>query len=439
MRRAGRLAIVMVAIIGGFVVAMTAAYSIPQDRIIANAKRSLPILEHEVASHTPFVDDASYRLAVGTDAIMIDIAIARAGDSPIIAALAGYKGPASGGVPALAMTLAGEKDQSNPYAYYWHGNQVFLRPALALVDYGELRYVNLLLFSALAVAAAIGAAGVAGRPVALALVASLVLTGFFIVPLSLHFSSMAYLMLVSVIIVCRLVRSGHLGHYDLEVFLAIGAATAFFDMMTTPLLTLGMPLVLVLVAGDLPEGGIPRRIWVAARLALVWGVGYAVAWSAKWLIGTLALRRPVLSAAIDQVAFRVGTGRGTPVALEALRRNILNVMPLVRADSMTAGAIFLLLALLVVVALIWAMVKFPVRGMAARRAWPLLATAALPYVWFIAVSNHSWYHHWFTYRIQAVTIFALLSFAVASIDWPSVRLGLPLRTRSRVDRQSGDS
>ncbi len=34
--------------------------------------------------------------------------------------------------------------QPSPYAYYWHGHQVLLRPALVSMTYGEIRYPNLM-------------------------------------------------------------------------------------------------------------------------------------------------------------------------------------------------------------------------------------------------------------------------------------------------------
>lgn len=37
----------------------------------------------------------------------------------------------------------------------------------------------------------------------------------------------------------------------------------------------------------------------------------------------------------------------------------------------------------------------------------LLALSLVPYVWYLAVSNHSWVHYWFTWRNQAVTVLCL--------------------------------
>ena len=44
--------------------------------------------------------------------------------------------------------------------------------------------------------------------------------------------------------------------------------------------------------------------------------------------------------------------------------------------------------------------------------WPgLLLLAALPLLWYKLMGNHSYVHHWFTYREMAVSVFALLCMA----------------------------
>ncbi len=39
-----------------------------------------------------------------------------------------------------------------------------------------------------------------------------------------------------------------------------------------------------------------------------------------------------------------------------------------------------------------------------------------PILWYIVLANHSYMHFWFTYRSLGVTVFAVLSFMMYSID-----------------------
>ena len=44
-----------------------------------------------------------------------------------------------------------------------------------------------------------------------------------------------------------------------------------------------------------------------------------------------------------------------------------------------------------------------------QRIIPLLFVALFPYIWFFVFANHSQLHYFYTYRIQAVTLFALFA------------------------------
>ena len=47
---------------------------------------------------------------------------------------------------------------------------------------------------------------------------------------------------------------------------------------------------------------------------------------------------------------------------------------------------------------------------------PLLCISIVPYIWYIAFAGHSSIHCWFTYKIQAMSIFAILSAMFYTID-----------------------
>jgi hypothetical protein len=47
---------------------------------------------------------------------------------------------------------------------------------------------------------------------------------------------------------------------------------------------------------------------------------------------------------------------------------------------------------------------------------PLLAVGTLPYLWYLVIRTHSAQHFWFTYRVQAITLFALSAFLLTCTD-----------------------
>ena len=51
------------------------------------------------------------------------------------------------------------------------------------------------------------------------------------------------------------------------------------------------------------------------------------------------------------------------------------------------------------------------------KVWlPLIGIAIVPYIWYLAFAGHSSIHSWFTNKIQAMSIFAILSGMFYMID-----------------------
>ena len=96
--------------------------------------------------------------------------------------------------------------------------------------------------------------------------------------------------------------------------------------------------------------------------------------------------------------------------LDTLRRNIGCLLPFDFGIFPAIGVIMLLLVLLAV-------------GLRKRKLviqkpsaniWIYLVIGLIPYIRFIIIRHHSWYHYFFTYRAQAATVMALC-FAIAEV------------------------
>ena len=123
----------------------------------------------------------------------------------------------------------------------------------------------------------------------------------------------------------------------------------------------------------------------------LWGTGYGLTFASKWALGSWILKTNVLQDAADQVAYRMASSDFT--RWDAVTQNF-SMLPL----SMLLTVLILLCILMVL--------RFRAQG--GTKALLLLMTALLPYVWYLLVANHSYLHAWFTYRLQAVSIAALL-------------------------------
>lgn len=438
--RAVRLVTIYLVAIVAFVLALTAVYALPQGRILEHVRDSVPLLKSEGLDFQPLLDKApGYKLDNFTDALMLDTSIVTTDRGPLYAAMGAFNGGASdekSPILALSQTVAGNRQILKPYAYYWHGYQVLLRPALLLVTYSDIRYLNILLLGTLllVVGAALRRAG--DDLLAGAFLLSLVLAGLYVVPLSMQFSSVVYVTLLATLVVVAFDSSGSLPRRDVELFFVVGMLTSFVDLLTAPLLTLGMPLAVVLILFGRREQGrdVLRSVARAALLSLAWAVGYATSWVTKWFVGSAVLHTNVAGLAESELLYRMGTHEPSSRVMEALAANVLKLFPMVPGETLLgpglahnwlASPYVVILPVLVLTAL-WLLLFNRKPAAEIVRVLPVLSVVPLPYLWIAIASNHSAIHASFTYRIQAMVVFAVTYALLASVDFGRVqrRLGL---------------
>ena len=194
-----------------------------------------------------------------------------------------------------------------------------------------------------------------------------------------------------------------------RLFFVIGSLTCFFDLLTAPMLTLGLMLVVqaALVREDVEQQPAQtlKGWWLTLRSSLLWVAGYAATWACKWIIATLLTSENVLADGIKNVGSRSDVlddyGRW-----DAVMANF-DMLPWQ----------FIILAMLLLVVLV--AVSFRAQGW--RKAVQLLPIALLPWIWYFFAANHSYLHNWFTFRAQAVSIAALLLAMMQFVDWSKLK------------------
>jgi len=435
-KRGLRLLALFVMLVVTFTAALTAVFALPGDSVLANVRESIPRLEDEGAYPRPFIDHAAFQLDNFTDSLMLDVALGEPSENPFVASMAMFRGVlppgATNGDPVqlLKDSSAGTRPFPEAYARYWHGYQVVLRPALTMFTYQEVRYLNMLLLGSLSAGLIVLLWDRVSRGAAVALTAALLLGGFFVVPLSLQYSGATYIALLGSLALVLLPDIATTRRSDLELFLALGALTAFIDLLTAPLLALGLPLGVALAvrARRIPEAGARDDLVFSARVAVAWSVGYAGAWASKWVIGSIVVGQEVLAGAAGEAMLWSGATAQNSVVIEALKVNFMNMVPLVTFDPALTGVAryvfvgpFGWAALAVLVATTVLLVRFHRPRRQVVRAAVILLLVPIPYVWLALLSTHSKLHFAFTYRAQAIAVFALVYFVAASVDWARVR------------------
>lgn len=80
-------------------------------------------------------------------------------------------------------------------------------------------------------------------------------------------------------------------------FVVVGAMTSYLDLLTFPLISLGIPLVLWLTLND--SQSIWKNICRIFLLSLSWAIGYVGMWVLKWGIGSIIIGENVVQNALS--------------------------------------------------------------------------------------------------------------------------------------------
>ena len=276
------------------------------------------------------------------------------------------------------------------YGRYWHGYQITLRPLLMVTDYRGIIRINIIVMIILFVL--VEYLCYRKLPLVYA-IALLLIFGLFYIPagpICLQFSTCFIISLIALIILLISPQIIDNKLYGSLFFFVVGAVTSCFDLLTTPLITLGIPL---LVYTGLKRENSVKRIIV---LSILWGGGYVLFWSAKWILASSFTEYNIISDAFDALQFRA-IGEIQDENMTRFRNRML--------------FIFIIFIFFGAVAFLYISKmkgsKFPIFEIIKKNMY-LVVIAYYPLVWFVLFSNHSFHHIWFTYRSWSVTFFALI-------------------------------
>ncbi len=388
-----------------FTLLMLGAYSIPSSLIIDNVSASAQQLMQE-GQGAHIVSGRLGRLDNYTDATMLNLAISGDAQHPLRSAMLNpYYDLDDEDIPKSVYTnrvAHGQTDGLNLcyYGRYWQGYLVTLKPMLIIFTLHGLRILNCILMSLLCLATLWLIWQRIGKVEALLFLLSLLIFYFPVVPFALQYSTCFYLMFLGMLAVMLYPRLTDSSRSLVLTFFVIGGVTSFFDFLTTPQLTLGMPLLVCILARPKHE---VRKVIMAS---VAWAVGYALLWASKWVVGYSLTDFNLLADASQQLGVRTSqVYYGIDLTIPKMLQFIIY------GDEHTftwrRPVFFLILCIIYL---------FLQKGIKVQRQWYwLLLVAMIVPVWFLLIREHSIEHLWFTLRSFLVTIFALLLWAYYTI------------------------
>lgn len=186
------------------------------------------------------------------------------------------------------------------YARYWHGHSVYMRPLSVFFNILQIRYLLMAAFYGLVLLTLYNSYRRFGLRVAIPLAVGFLMIYPNTVSTCLQ---LAAIFLVTMIFSNIIIRT-----YDAKperigrIIFLCGSVANFFDLLTIPLLSFGMPLIFVLLMN---KDAIKDQFLLMVRLGIAWVLGYGGTWAAKWVIGTVVLHRSVIADALNTVAYRI--------------------------------------------------------------------------------------------------------------------------------------
>lgn len=400
-RHTTRALVLLVAGISVGYVLLLFVYLLPTEPMRAHLAEAAVVLSGEREYHRVIPGVVSTQLDNYTDSWMMGNAVYDSPRPVYERALTCTSADFGGGpLDGLVRYLGAEKGYREvDYTRYWHGYLVLLKPFFLLFDYADLRVFNVIV-QLLLVFLIFRAFSKAGYELeAWGYVLSVLFMMPVVIPLSIQFSVIFYLTNFSVLVLLKaydwiVEQNGLLLYFQL-----IGMCASYFDLLTYPTASLGVPLVCILLLGA------DRDSWTKVKnvvsLSVSWGFGYGAMWAGKWILSTLVLRDNVMANALSQILLRAShTQNGERLTvLDTWLRNV---------EFYFEKPYLILIALCL--AAVFAGI-FRSRGQLADvciDSIPFLLVAVMPFVWYALAGQHSYEHHWFTFRGLVTTVFACM-------------------------------
>ena len=373
---------------------LSLVYCIPTTEIEKHVKSSaIEIIEKE-GLYPEITHVATSYLDNWTDSIMLASAAHPNQNSPVVEAMRVPRYVASE-FPDESLVIwakTGEYTYEDHYPQYWHGYLLFLKPLLALTDYRGVRILNGICQTALTLTIAWMLWKKNRKEIILPWLISVAMLMPLAMAKCMQFSSCYYVFsLSSLAVLCRRKQE------DLFfIFLWTGIAVAFFDFLTYPISTFGIPAVFYLI--DSTEEKWKTKMKNLLLLFVIWAAGYGLMWGGKILFGGMIGGLNSLQETGNHVGhwfdgerwfsigyvfyFNVRDFIYTPVSFFAFGFALVLVYLILRKkalnEKMLTGCI------------------------------PYLVLAALPFLWYLFLFNPSGIHHFFTNKACVVCAFSML-------------------------------
>lgn len=184
------------------------------------------------------------------------------------------------------------------------------------------------------------------------------------------------------------------------LFLLIGMVTSYFDFLTYPFVSLGIPLVVFLAYLDYEK--LVKRFFYIILCSAQWCIGYVGMWAGKWILGSILVPESgSLTAATRSILYR-----GSNMSSDGQTRLTVFNVTLENLYVYLKWPVMILIGTTIIY-LLWKGIKN--KKSAKDRlllVTPYLLICIYPCIWYMIAKNHSYEHSFMAYRELSIATFA---------------------------------
>lgn len=318
------------------------------------------------------------------------------------------------------------KEPNTQYLRYWNGCMIFLRPMLTVFNMEQIYLINQIVVLALGVILLV-ILFKKSKKVALIFLASLILVSIWYAAMCIEYSAIFYIIFITSIIAIRIDDNKKNDTKDnvnrklSRLFFITGIFTTFFDFLTTEILSLFIPLMLVLMIrkeenriDDLKE-----TFKLIIKWSILWLISYAAMWLAKWILASVVLHINAFEYVKDEFVQRVnglqGLNNHKELYKHVIDRNLFSI-PLIYFVSENFFRFEVKIA--IILAVFFVLIFIDWKNLKNKSfLLIMILIGIMPYIRYLILANHSYRHIMFTFRDQIITIMALLYAIIECLNY----------------------
>jgi hypothetical protein len=196
-----------------------------------------------------------------------------------------------------------------------------------------------------------------------------------------------------------------------------GGVTAYLDLFLTPFVSFGIITIIILCL-EYDYGKISdfcKGIWLIAKCAVNWLMGYLGLWLSKWIIASLIMKHNILLNALNEVTNILngkkveGVSTTISAIVNTLILNLYKLFPvnLIWILKKKHLGILMLILVAAVIGLFTYWIRHRITTDKMYIGGLLIIVAITPYLYYIIMHFHTYVHYWAEFRYQTTTVMAL--------------------------------